>query len=154
MHPGVWVSTCSVVFNSLRPHGLQPTRLLCPWNSPGKNTEWADSVSFSRGPSWSRNQTHISCVSCPGRWNLCHRITSEALPDAYYSLSQSDPKTWSSSTTIGQKSASKGEEGWKEDAGGSPGSAVTCRTGAGCHPLLSLPAGWSLESLTGFSSLC
>ncbi|XDA79720.1 hypothetical protein R6Z07F_009729 [Ovis aries] len=24
--------------DSLRPHGLQPTRLLCPWNSPGKNT--------------------------------------------------------------------------------------------------------------------
>ena len=23
---------------SLRPHGLYPTRLLCPWNSPGKNT--------------------------------------------------------------------------------------------------------------------
>ena len=23
----------------LRPHGLQPFRLLCPWNSPGKNTE-------------------------------------------------------------------------------------------------------------------
>ena len=23
---------------SLRPHGLQPTRLLCPWNSPGKTT--------------------------------------------------------------------------------------------------------------------
>ena len=21
------------------PHGLYPTRLLCPWNSPGKNTE-------------------------------------------------------------------------------------------------------------------
>ena len=24
--------------DSLWPHGLQPTRLLCPWNSPGKNT--------------------------------------------------------------------------------------------------------------------
>ena len=24
--------------DSVRPHGLQPTRLLCPWNSPGKNT--------------------------------------------------------------------------------------------------------------------
>ena len=24
--------------NSLQPHGLQPTRLLCPWDSPGKNT--------------------------------------------------------------------------------------------------------------------
>ena len=28
----------SVVSDSLRPHGLEPTRLLCPWNSPGKNT--------------------------------------------------------------------------------------------------------------------
>ena len=28
----------SVVSNSVRPHGLQPTRLLRPWDSPGKNT--------------------------------------------------------------------------------------------------------------------
>ena len=28
---------CSVVSDSLRPHGLQPVRHLCPWNSPGKN---------------------------------------------------------------------------------------------------------------------
>ena len=28
----------SVVSDSSRPHGLQPTRLLCPWDSPGKNT--------------------------------------------------------------------------------------------------------------------
>ena len=28
----------SVVSNSLRLHGLQPTRLLPPWDSPGKNT--------------------------------------------------------------------------------------------------------------------
>ena len=27
-----------VVSSSLGPHGLQPARLLCPWNSPGKNT--------------------------------------------------------------------------------------------------------------------
>ena len=24
--------------DSLQPHGLQPTRLLCPWDFPGKNT--------------------------------------------------------------------------------------------------------------------
>ena len=30
--------SCSVVSDSWRPHGLQPTRLLCPWDSPGKNT--------------------------------------------------------------------------------------------------------------------
>ena len=29
----------SVVPDSLQPHGLQPARLLCPWDSPGKNTE-------------------------------------------------------------------------------------------------------------------
>ena len=28
----------SVVSNSLQPHGLQPTSILCPRNSPGKNT--------------------------------------------------------------------------------------------------------------------
>ena len=28
----------SVMSNSLQLHGLYPTRLLCPWNSPGKNT--------------------------------------------------------------------------------------------------------------------
>ena len=28
----------SVMSNSLWSHGLQPTRLLCPWDSPGKNT--------------------------------------------------------------------------------------------------------------------
>ena len=27
----------SVVSNSLRPHGLQPTRLLCPWDFPGNS---------------------------------------------------------------------------------------------------------------------
>ena len=30
--------SCSVELDSLQPHGLQPTRLLCPWNSPGQNT--------------------------------------------------------------------------------------------------------------------
>ena len=29
---------CSVVSDSLWPHGLKPARLLCPWNFPGKNT--------------------------------------------------------------------------------------------------------------------
>ena len=26
------------MYNSLRPHGLQPTKLLCHWDFPGKNT--------------------------------------------------------------------------------------------------------------------
>ena len=41
---GPWVRThaCAcmraVVSDSLLPHGLQPAKLLCPWNFPGKNT--------------------------------------------------------------------------------------------------------------------
>ena len=33
-----WKWSPSVLSNSLRPHGLQPTRLLCPWDFPGKST--------------------------------------------------------------------------------------------------------------------
>ena len=29
---------CFIVSDSVRPHRWQPTRLLCPWDSPGKNT--------------------------------------------------------------------------------------------------------------------
>ena len=34
----MWKWSCSVVSDSQRPHGLQPTRLLCPWDPPGKST--------------------------------------------------------------------------------------------------------------------
>ena len=33
-----WKWSHSVLSDSERPHGLQPTRLLCPWNFPGKST--------------------------------------------------------------------------------------------------------------------
>ena len=32
------MAACSVVSGTLRPHGLQRVRLLCPWDFPGKNT--------------------------------------------------------------------------------------------------------------------
>ena len=33
-----WKWSRSVMSYSLQPHGLQPTRLLCPWDFPGKST--------------------------------------------------------------------------------------------------------------------
>ena len=39
----------SVVSNSLQPHGLQPARLPCPWDSPGKNTGVACHFLFQVG---------------------------------------------------------------------------------------------------------
>ena len=39
VHRCVCLCVCrSVMSHSLRPQGLYPARLLCPWDSPGKNT--------------------------------------------------------------------------------------------------------------------
>ena len=69
----------SVVSNSLWPHRLWPTRLLCSWNSPGKNMGWV-AISFSRQSSWSRDWTRVSCI---GRQILYRRASREACPDQY-----------------------------------------------------------------------
>ena len=34
----VKVKVTQLCLTLLRPHGLEPARLLCPWNSPGTNT--------------------------------------------------------------------------------------------------------------------
>ena len=52
----------SVMPNSLRPHGLQPTRLLCPWDFPGKSTGMV-AISFSKESSWPWDQTQVSCTA-------------------------------------------------------------------------------------------
>ena len=39
--------------------------------------EWV-AISYSLGPSWSKNWTHISCISCIGRETLHHCTTWEA----------------------------------------------------------------------------
>ena len=63
--------------NSLRPHGLKPARVLCPWDFPGKNTGVV-AISQSRGSSRPGAQTCISCVSCVGRWVFATSATWEA----------------------------------------------------------------------------
>ena len=40
--------SCTVVSDSLRPRGLQPALLLCPWHSPGRNTR-VGSLSLLQG---------------------------------------------------------------------------------------------------------
>ena len=42
------VRVCSVMSDSLKPHGRQPTRLLCPWKFPGKRTG-VGAIAFSIG---------------------------------------------------------------------------------------------------------
>ena len=43
-------------------HGLLQARIL-GWFA----------ISFSRGSSWPKDWTHVSCISCIGKWILCHK---------------------------------------------------------------------------------
>ena len=61
----------SVLSDSLQPHELQPARFLCLWNFPGKNT--AEYISYSKGSSQPRDQTHISYLSSIVRQILYHK---------------------------------------------------------------------------------
>ena len=67
----VYLCVCPVVSDSLQPMDC---------NSPGSSVhgtlqarilEWV-TISYSRGPSWSRDESPISCISCIGRWILYH----------------------------------------------------------------------------------
>ena len=69
---GSW-SVCSAVSDSLWPCGLQPTRLLYPWDFPARILEWV-AISFSRGSSWPRDWICIFCVV--GSLLLSHLITT------------------------------------------------------------------------------
>ena len=79
---GVCVCVCvcvlsrSVVSNPLWPHGLQPTRLLCPWDFPGKNTG-ASCHFLLQGILLIQASNPVSrvSVSCVGRWILYHYAT-------------------------------------------------------------------------------
>ena len=70
----VCMLSCSVMSDSLQPYGLQPTRLLCPWNSPGKNTGVGchcllQGIFLTQGLN--------SSPFLDGRWSLYHCTTWE-----------------------------------------------------------------------------
>ena len=75
-----WKWSCSVVSYSLWPHGLQPTRLLRPWNFPGKSTGmgWQyGSLSLSLSRLWSRWLDWL--VFCDCGFSVCPLMPSQCL---------------------------------------------------------------------------
>ena len=63
--PTLWnPRDCSLPGSSV--HGISQARIL----------EWA-TVSYSRGSSQPRDQTHVSCISCTSSWILHHYATWE-----------------------------------------------------------------------------
>ena len=77
------LSLCSVVSDSLRPHGLQPARLLCPWNSLELNTEVGchfllQGFFLTQGlnPGLLRCRRILSCWGSP--WYTLYEILNES----------------------------------------------------------------------------
>ena len=93
----------SVIPGSLRPHGLQPTRLLCPWDSPGKDTgvdchfdlqHWAGWVA---NPMWLVSlQKEETWTQTPTQWQH-HVKTGVTLPQAR-KLPEARREAWNASS--------------------------------------------------------
>ena len=64
----------SVTSTSLQPHGLYPPDSSVHGIFQARLLEWV-AISSPRRSSRSRDQTHISCLSCTGRWVLYHCAT-------------------------------------------------------------------------------
>ena len=93
--------SCSVVSDSLRPHGLYPTRLLCPWNSPGQSTG-VGSHSLLQGilPTQGLNPGLLHCgwiLYC-----LSHQGSPRILEWVAYPFSRgsSQPRNWTGISCI------------------------------------------------------
>ena len=70
-----WKWSCSVISDSLRPHGHQPTRLLCPWDPPGKSTGMACHCLLLSYPRFLRKQNEVKVCSLfesySRQWQKC-----------------------------------------------------------------------------------
>ena len=83
--------SCSVVSNSLRPHGLQPSRLLCPWDFPGKSTGVGCHSLLRIGSLFCSNPDSVTCcwTSHQISLNICfssknYRKTARPIVSVYF----------------------------------------------------------------------
>ena len=79
-----WWFIYPVVSDSLRPHRLEPARILCPGNSPGKNTavsshSLSQGIFLTQGSNWSflhcRSILHRRATRGFSGYTLCWRFS-------------------------------------------------------------------------------
>ena len=77
----VCVCVCVCVSDSLQPHGLEPARLLCPWDSPGKNTVGCHFFLQRIFPTQGSNSHLLHLLHCRQIVNHCATCgTSDSIP--------------------------------------------------------------------------
>ena len=86
----------SVMSSSLWPYGPQPTRLLCPWDSPGKNTGVGCHALQGIFPTQGLNQGLLHC------WWIFYNLSHQGSP--LYILAPPSPLWNSSSVFFPEKS--------------------------------------------------
>ena len=75
----MWVNTCcccwvaSVMSDSVQPHRRQPTRLPCPWDSPGKNTGVGCHFLLQRMKVKSESEVAQSCPTLATPWTAAYQ---------------------------------------------------------------------------------
>ena len=74
----VCAHVCSVMSDSVWPHGLYPARLLCPWDSPGKDTGVGYRLLLQGIFPTQGSNPRRPCVLWTGRWILYRWATWEA----------------------------------------------------------------------------
>ena len=85
---------CSVVSNSLQFHGLQPYRLVSPWNFPSNNTGVGYHFLLQRIFLTQRLNLHsISHISCIGRCILYHQHHL-GIPTELKTQNTNDSQSW------------------------------------------------------------
>ena len=73
--------------NSLQPCGLKPTRLLCPWGSPGKNNGEGCHALLQIFQTQGSNQCLLHCK------RILHSLSHPGSPTPFYHLWNHFPKT-------------------------------------------------------------
>ena len=78
----------SVMSDSLQHHGLQPARLLCPWNSPGKNIGvGCHALLWGIFPTQGSNQSLLHCR------RILYQLSYQGSPHYFITLRNSENLT-------------------------------------------------------------
>ena len=96
-------SVANSCWTLLRPHELQPTRLLCPWDSPGKNTGKGChfllqgiilTQGWNRGLLYLLNCKKILCHEPPGKYSLRYLYNFQILHTGHSFNTRWGSSTW------------------------------------------------------------